>query len=399
MANPLSPSTPVAAPGRTWPIPRLHVCLLVAVSLLWSGDLAVCDASSIRRPGTSRKTAASSRPDAPSLLLPAHCRPNQFVAAGPLAVAVVCRDGVVLAAFHTSPALEPLLMGAAAAGDELPTCATSEEQGEATCNEGGQGGDEKKTLEDLPRAYRGPFRVAPIDGHGTALLTAGWRTDCLSLAAKCRSLAAEEASSYGLGSGSGSGNNDGSNGDDGAAGVLRPDYATGIASDASLWLARCAISGGIRALNCVGLLASCTRTSTHAKSQGIDGKGDAPTRSARSEGCLYLIDAAGIHRVRALAIGLGSERINRRLVGVDFSSLGKDAAVRKLMDIIVQEGTAEKDGGEDEGEEDDDAPEENGKERDDNGWQLPKGSRVELAFVDARQMRRINQRIVQVDAS
>ncbi len=52
-----------------------------------------------------------------------------------------------------------------------------------------------------------------------------------------------------------------------------------------------------------------------------------------------------------------------------------------------------------EGEEDDDSPEENGKETDDNGWQLTNGSRVELAFVDARQMRRINQRMVQVDAS
>ena len=127
-----------------------------------------------------------------------------------------------------------------------------------------------------------------------------------------------------------------------------------------------------RTMNCVGLLASCSTAG----------------------GCLHLIDATSIHRVRALAIGLGSERINRRLVGVDFSSMDWNEAVNTLLGIIVQEaGVAKNDGGDDEDEDgSDEATEENEKE---TRWQLPEGSRVELAFVDAKRMRRINQRMVE----
>ena len=383
MANALYPSAPAATSvrRRTQPLhvvaPHLHrvaITVLILISLLL---LQLVDASSIRRPGTSRK-ASSSRPDPNAPLhLPAHCRPNRFAALSPPTVAAVCRDGVVLVAVHSGPALEPLLVPAARAD--------SEEQGEASSEQ--DTGDDSGTaagaaLEDLPGTYRGPFRVSPIDGHGTTLLSVGWRADCVALAAKCRSLAAEEAATYGLGMGLlGSTGGDGEDGDD--AVLMGPDYAASIAADVSLWLAKCAISGGMRTMNCVGLLASCSTAG----------------------GCLHLIDETSIHRVRALAIGLGSKRINRRLVEVDFSSMEWGEAVNTLLGIIAQEaGVARNDGGKQEDEDkdsdgDDDAPTENEKE---TRWQLPEGSRVELAFVDAKRMRRINQRMVEgsiIDAS
>ena len=337
-------------------------------------------ASSIRRPGTSsRKTSSGSNGGtSKAAALPAHCRPNRFVAASPLAAAAVCRDGVVLAAVHTSPALEPLLLVGAVGAD-----VQKEEDPEQEVDDG-------TPDHHLPRDYRGPFRVAPVDGYGTTLLSAGWRSDCQTLAAKCRSLAAEEAANYmhdDLGSGSA------------AAAVPNEDYAAGIASDAALWLAKCAISGGIRTRNCVGLLASCC---TCTKAEDDD-------TTSNAEGRLHLIDAAGVHRVRALAMGHGSDDINRRLLGVDFANLGRDEAVQKLMDVILQ--PKSQDGGE--GEENDgnddaviiddantgalhlDDTDVESDQSSTNRWQLPKGSRVELAFVDAkrRQMTRINQRI------
>ena len=223
--------------------------------------------------------------------------------------------------------------------------------------------------------------MAPVDGYGTTLLSAGWRSDCHSLAANYM---------HGdLGSGSAA-----------AAAAPSEDYATGIASDAALWLAKCAISGGIRTRNCVGLLASCC---TYTKADDDD------DTTSNAAGRLYLIDAAGVHRVRALAMGHGSDDINRRLLGVDFAKLGRDEAVQKLMDVILQT-KSQNGGGEGElndGDDDDDdsndtntgaLPDDTDAEGDQSStdrWQPPKGSRVELAFVDAKrkQMTRINQRI------
>ena len=346
-------------------------------------------ASSIRRPGTSsRKTSSGSNGGTSKTIpLPAHCRPNRFVSASPLAVAAVCRDGVVIAAVHTSPALEPLLL-AGAVGDGVQEQDPEQEEDGGTPDH------------HLPRAYRGPFRVTPVDGYGTTLLSAGWRSDCHSLAAKCRSLAAEEAANYmhdDLGSASAV-----------AAAVPNEDYAAGIASDAALWLAKCAISGGIRTRNCVGLLASCCST-----------KADDDDTTSNAAGRLHLIDAAGVHRVRALAMGHGSDDVNRRLLGVDFANLGRDEAMQKLMDVIFHPKSQDGgEGGENDGKDDDDIDDDDDDDDDDDGeddintdaldntdakgdqsstnrWQLPKGSRVELAFVDAkrRQMTRINQRI------
>ena len=129
MVNALHPSPPVAPSARRRSrlrlvVPSLHrVAIAVLSSLLLSWPRHLVDASSIRRPGTSRKqtAAASSRPDDTSL---ACCR---FAALSPPTVAAVCRDGVVLVAEHSGPALEPLLVPAARAGGE--------EQGEATSEE------------------------------------------------------------------------------------------------------------------------------------------------------------------------------------------------------------------------------------------------------------------------
>ena len=351
------------------------------------------DASSIRRPGTSSRMTNNNNNNSgtsKTTPLPAHCRPNRFVSASPLAVAAVCREGVVMAALHTSPALEPLLVHV----DDV-ALVPGEEQRDTTSEDGRDGEDSEEDIDatlgtrskqkrvvvkDLPRSYRGPFRVASIDAYGTSLLSAGWRSDCHSLSAKCRSLAAEEAASY-------------MHGDLGSVSTVaappKEDYAAGLASDASLWLAKCAMSGGIRTKNCVGLLAAATSCCTEADDDNVI-----------AAGRLYLVDAAGIHRARALAIGHGSDCINRRLLGVDFSNLGRDEAVRKLMDVILQN---EEEKNDEDGNDDDDDDDTNAGTQDDidlegdhvnvNKWKLPKGSRVELAFVDAKQMTRINRRI------
>ena len=132
MVNALHPSPPVAPSARRRSRLRLASGPLSASGgdrriVIAATQLApprhLVDASSIHRPGTSRKqtAAASSRPDDTSL---ACCR---FAALSPPTVAAVCRDGVVLVAEHSGPALEPLLVPAARAGGE--------EQGEATSEE------------------------------------------------------------------------------------------------------------------------------------------------------------------------------------------------------------------------------------------------------------------------
>ena len=363
--------------------------------------ITFADASSIRRPGaSSRRTTSNGNgngnggPAKTTARLPAHCRPNRFVSASPLCAAAACRDGVVLAALHTSPAVEPLLLveeedgvqddgGKEKKEDGTNGSKEEEEEGGVDVDDGISSAvlPAAVSVEHLPRAYRGPFRVAPVDGCGTTLLTAGWRADCQTLAAQCRALAAEEAAQYYIG----------------VYGDMAPseDYAAGIAAEASLWLARCALSGGTRSRNCVGLLASCCRHRHRCCDDDDDDDND-----NAAEGRLYLIDAAGVHRVRALAIGRGSDDVNRRLLGVDFAHLGRDEAVQALMEVMLREGGENGDGEHDEYDdgtntntEDEDTDVEGDQSSSRNRRQPPAGSRVELAFVDSEQMTRINQRM------
>jgi len=361
------------------------------------------------------------------------------VAASPLAVAAVCRDGVALLALHTSPALEPLLLppddGAEQEAenemadvklleiddDEYEASSKSEE---TTCT----ATNASPLLRDLPRTHRGPFRISQIDARGTALLTAGWRADCSALAARCRSIAAAEVAEYGGGSIGGSedlgdGNGDGGGGE---GGTTRHDdyiYGRGVATEAALWMARCAVSEDVRTLSCVGLLACCasagaatTATATvdairssaagcsASGSSGMSSSSDKRTKDGTSVsasnkpgGHLYLIDPSGvIHEARAFAVGNGSGRINARLVDVDFSDLSKEEAAHRLLGIIVEEGML--DGGKKQ------PPSASSTSTSNNGvgssigghWNLPKQTRVEIAMVDSdsssrRKIERIRQ--------
>jgi hypothetical protein len=159
----------------------------------------------------SSSTAPSVRPNDANSFPLAGVAPNPFVSAAPLIVAAVCSDGVVLVAVHTNFANEPLLL------DEADMVASDDNKNQTNTT----------TLQDLPKGYRGPFRIYSVDGFGTGLVCAGWRADGQILAQYCRSLASEEVDVFG---------------------VPRPnaDYGSYLASEASLWMAQCAVSERVR---------------------------------------------------------------------------------------------------------------------------------------------------------
>ena len=144
--------------------------------------------------------------------------PDPFVAASPLIVAAVCSDGVVLIALHTAFATEPLLLD------------PDEQQEDNKKEETSSDDDKNQTssiLGDLPKGYRGPFRIHSIDAFGTGLVTAGWRADGQILAQYCRTVASDELDVFG-------------------SPRTGSDYGTSLASEASLWMAHCAVSDKVR---------------------------------------------------------------------------------------------------------------------------------------------------------
>lgn len=129
---------------------------------------------------------------------------DPLVSAAPLVVGASCQDGCVLVAVHSIFANQPLLL-------------------DGTDDENDISGD----LRDLPKEYRGPFRVFSVDAHGTSLACVGWRVDGQTLVDYCRQLAKKEDALYGNG---------------------RPkasEYGNYLATEASLWLARSAVSGKV----------------------------------------------------------------------------------------------------------------------------------------------------------
>jgi hypothetical protein len=130
--------------------------------------------------------------------------PDRFVAAAPLIVAAVCSDGVAVVATHTAFRNEPLLLDDALDNTTVISNAT--------------GGNITEIPKDLPKSFRGPFRIHAIDGFGTCLVCAGWRADGQALVDYCRSVASSEVSVFG----------------EPTAGA---EYGHYIASDASEWMA------------------------------------------------------------------------------------------------------------------------------------------------------------------
>jgi 20S proteasome alpha/beta subunit len=72
----------------------------------------------------------------------------------------------------------------------------------------------------------------------------------------------------------------------------------------------------VRALSCVGMLASCGE--------------------AKQPGYLWLVDATGVYRVRAHAVGGGplAATVNERLETMDVSSLNREEASQEIVEFL-----------------------------------------------------------------
>ena len=172
---------------------------------------------------------------------------DPFVAAAPLIVAAVCSDGIAIVATHTAFSNEPLILdeGATNATNETATSdASSDIDGNANAT------NTDHIPRDLPRSYRGPFRINAVDGFGSCVVSAGWRADGEVIASYCRALASEELSIYGKPS------------------FINCDYGNFIASEASLFMAQCASSESVRTPDDAELLFS-QKLATHEVSHSF----------------------------------------------------------------------------------------------------------------------------------
>jgi len=129
---------------------------------------------------------------------------DPFVQASPLCAAAACVDGVVMVAFHTAPceSYEPLLLN-----------------------------PDEKSVEEKIGGYRllnssiDSQRIVSLADEGVKLITSGWRADGAVFCQKCRSILKSDTAVYG-----------------------NAVDLTALASEASLWLSRCAYSGDVRLL-------------------------------------------------------------------------------------------------------------------------------------------------------
>jgi len=320
-----------------------NLLLVVAVLLSWWGS----DPAATTVDGSS---AAGSGGTGPAGAFPlAGIGPDPFVGVSPLVVGVVCRDGVLLMAVHTifsedSNEAEWSLMlresddrGAAVAeGNESNDSETvklvdgdddeEEEEGVGT-----KGTTTTRADIDLPRGYRGPFRIHSLGAGAGALVCAGFRTDGAILADRLRSFARSDERVFGI-----------------------PANGGALADRAAAVLSRQAVSEGRRTLSCAGLLAT--------------------------DGRLYAVDATGAYAVRAHALGKGSRDLHRTvLCRTDWSRLDRRAVQARLLRSLGLLSP------------DDETSDEGGSDDDDEQTAtttttttnfLSKGSRIEMAIVE-----------------
>jgi len=168
---------------------------------------------------------------------------------------------------------------------------------------------------DLPVGYRGPFRIHPLSPtvsstacaapSVSALVCAGWRTDGHLLAEHLRSVDRRERRLFGERNGSRS-----------------PSF---LAESASSFLARSTVSEQRRSLVCAGLLATAA-----------GGNGET-TRA--SSAALWLVDGSGAYRVRAHALGRGSEAANAVLrKRSDWNELDSETVRTELLSSLSAAG-------------------------------------------------------------
>jgi len=320
---------------------------------------------------------------------------DAYVKASPLSVAAVCNDGIVMISLHYNVDEEEdvELASSAANNEEEDSTELASEKAQEILDIMSNDDTaytalvEKKSIDhiqqqkqvankvfrDLPLSTRGPLRIEPIYERSTsssgsgepppmALLTAGWRTDGITLCDAARELISEEVRLYCLPTLVGISNDEEKDmsiiesGQDGKliknkhsnlGVVVKKDaildnnmtqehhqqeqssnsyYGRRIAEGLSYYLSKCSFSEGIRSLSTIGLLACGTATVTKEGSRGS------------SSGSLYLVDATGIHSVRAHAIGNGSNNIHKRIVYVDFNTMDCHEGLRVLLRLIAEEG-------------------------------------------------------------
>ncbi len=238
-------------------------------------------------------------------------RIDPFVTSSPLIVAAVCSDGVALIALHTAFAEEPLLLDAEevlqmnanntnASTNTSMSIPTSSDTITATSNA------TTVSIADVPRSYRGPFRIYSIDGFGTGMLCVGWRSHAQLVADYCRDLATEEFQIYGPPR---------------MTSTFCQEYGHFLAQQTSAWMAYTTILQR-HPWSCVGLLATCS------------GGSDTPV-----PGCIWLIDTTGAYRVRAHAVGGGALAgiVNQHLAQRTIAST--EETIRDVLQLLSQQGT------------------------------------------------------------
>ncbi|OEU16648.1 hypothetical protein FRACYDRAFT_239246 [Fragilariopsis cylindrus CCMP1102] len=250
--------------------------------------------------------------------------PDPFVLVSPLVIGVVCRDGVLLIALHS---------------------VFSTENGRVVVSQ-----------KDLPRSYRGPFRIYPLDSSGTtAMVCAGWRTDCQFLANSIRSIDKKEHHVFGNPAISSSN------------GI---EYGSYLACKASLLMAKLCISETRRPLSCLALLASGTG--------------------------LWMVDSTGAYRIRAHAIGAGSDQMNKQLRKRDWKNLDCNEAAIDLLQILFDEENEDNDPTATEHDNDSSS---SSSETDDTKIKIPKESLVEIATVAIPEQNNVERKMKRLFAS
>lgn len=239
---------------------------------------------------------------------------DPFVSSAPLIVASECSDGVALLALHSAFAEEPLLLDAEDEDVASPEISPVKEELSIEKNDSLDDTNAQNSttvdITDVPRSYRGPFRIHSIDSFGTAMLCAGWRSHAQLMADYSRDLAKEELQIYG---------------EPRMTLAHCQEYGSYLSEQTSLWMAYTGVMQRYRWSN-VGLLATCSSSKRET--------GDNPSIS--NPGCLWLVDQTGTYRVRAHAVGGGklSGIVNQYLADEMSKNGQTKKAEETLRDLI-----------------------------------------------------------------
>lgn len=269
-------------------------------------------------PSASASSSAARRKPSLASLLSSGAPVDPFVSSAPLIVATECSDGIALLALHTSFAEQPLLLDL----DELPASPDVDNNGTSLVDETNIVTQNitnttittKVDLQDIPRSYRGPFRIHLIDGFGTSMVCAGWRSHTQLMVDYCRDLAKEELQIYGPPR---------------MSLTHCQEYGNYLAQQTSLWLAYTGVMKRHR-WSCVGLLATCSS--------------DHMVEGTRDPGCLWLVDKTGAFRVRAHAVGGGplAGLVNQYLAleqSKNDKTRTSERALCELLDFLSEQST------------------------------------------------------------